>query len=236
MDFNNKIQGAEFTVIETNNEFVSRYVAKVFGWMFLGLLITATLSMVVATNPAIAAVVWSNRLLLLGMIIAKLVMVGFIAVRIQKMSFAVLLTVFLLYSALTGVVLSTIFAIYDLDIILKVFGITGATFGVMAVLGYTTKTDLTQFGKLMIMGLIGVVIATVINFFTNSAMLDYIISYIGLAVFIGLTAYDTQKIKQYAYIEDANMRKKAAISGALSLYLDFINMFIFILRIFGGRN
>jgi FtsH-binding integral membrane protein len=236
MDLNQNYQTTDFTVIETSANYVSQFMAKVFGWMFLGLLVTAVTSLGVTLNPQIALAVWSSRMLLFGLIIVQFAIVGFLAVRIQKMSYATSVIAFLLYSAVTGVILSTIFAIYDMSIILKVFGITSVTFGIMAVLGYTTKTDLTKFGRLMMMGLIGVVIATIINFFMNSPMLHYIISYIGLAVFIGLTAYDTQKIKAYALIPDAEMRKKASISGALDLYLDFINMFLFILRIFGNRD
>lgn len=236
MNMNENMQYQNAEIIETTNDYVAKYTAKVFGWMFLGLVISAITAVTVAFNPALAKMIWGVKYLPFGLFIVEIFIVGYIAVRIQKMNYITLVAAFLLFAAINGLTLSVIFFAYSISAILKVFGITALTFGAMSILGYTTKTDLTKFGRIMMMGLIGVIIASVINIFTGSSTLDWIISFVGLGVFVGLTAYDAQKIKAYALIPDAEIRKKAAISGALSLYLDFINMFMFILRLFGNRN
>lgn len=236
MNSNPNVQNADFEVIQTSNDYVSKYTAKVFGWMFLGLLISGVTALGIAFNPEIAMAIWGVKFLPFGIFIAQIFIVGYIAVRIEKMNYATLVAAFLGYALLTGVTMSIIFFAYSMGSILKVFGITALTFGAMSILGYTTKTDLTKFGKIMMMGLIGVIIASIINIFTGSSTMEWIISFVGLGVFIGLTAYDAQKIKAYALIPDAEMRRKASIMGALSLYLDFINMFYFLLRLFGNRN
>ncbi|MEO8759268.1 MAG: Bax inhibitor-1/YccA family protein, partial [Bacteroidia bacterium] len=154
----------------------------------------------------------------------------------QKFSFPVLLSLFITYSAITGISLSFIFISYNIGTIYKVFASTALLFGVMAVLGATTKTDLTKMGTFLMMGLFGIIIASVINFFTKSPMMDYIISIIGVIVFTGLTAYDVQKIKNMEHQFEGEGRAKVGLMGALSLYLDFINLFLMLLRLFGRRN
>lgn len=236
MRLDQNVQNADFEVISVSNDHVAKYTAKVFGWMFLGLLVSGITALLIAFNPQVAAAIWGVKYLPFGILIGQIFLVGYMAVRLEKMNYGTLVATFLAYAVLTGITMSIMFFAYSMASILKVFGITALTFGAMSVLGYTTKTDLTQFGKIMMMGLIGVVIASIVNIFTGSSTLEWIISFVGLGVFIGLTAYDAQKIKSYALIPDAEMRRKASIFGALSLYLDFINMFYFLLRLFGNRN
>lgn len=221
---------------QVSASFVANYIAKVYGWMFLGLLTTAVMAYVTATTPAISNFVFSSKLTFYGIMIAELAIVVYLAARVHKMSVAMATGAFFLYAALNGLVFSALLYTFPISTLASVFGITAGTFAIMSAIGYYTKTDLTSFGKLMMMGLIGIIIASIVNWFMASEMLYWIISYVGVAVFVGLIAYDTQKIKSYAYIPDAEMRKKGAIMGALSLYLDFINLFIMLLRIFGNRN
>ena len=143
---------------------------------------------------------------------------------------------FILYSCLSGLTLSVVFVVYTSSSIASTFFITAGTFAVMSLAGFYTKKDLSGFGSIMMMGLVGVIIATVVNFFLKSEMLNYIISYIGVMVFVGLTAYDTQKIKLMATQVDGENAKKASIMGALTLYLDFVNLFLYLLRVMGNRK
>lgn len=216
--------------------YMANYMSKVYGWMFLGLAITAAVSYFTAQSTTLLNLILGNRLLFFGLIIGQLFLVGFLAVRIPKMSAAVASLVFLGYAALNGLTFSVILLAFTTGSLLSVFAITAGTFGIMSAVGYFTKQDLTSFGKIMFMGLIGIILASVVNFFMRSEMLYWIISYVGVAVFVGLIAYDTQKIKAYALLEDEEDRKKGAIMGALALYLDFVNLFIFLLQLFGGRR
>jgi FtsH-binding integral membrane protein len=156
----------------------------------------------------------------------------------SKMSVQSLTLIFLLYSILMGLSLSFIFLAYTSASIAKTFLITSGMFGVMAFVGYTTKTDLSRFGSLMMMGLVGIIIASVVNFFLKSPMMDYIVSFIGVLVFTGLTAYDVQKLKRLgaSALQQGDTLRKVTILGALTLYLDFINLFLFLLRFFGNRK
>ena len=170
-------------------------------------------------------------------ILAPLAMVFFLSFRIQKMSVSAAQTTFWVYAALMGVSLSTIFAVYTGTSITQVFFVTAATFGAMSLWGYTTKRDLTGMGSFLFMGLIGVIIAMVVNIFLDSSALQFAISVIGVLVFTGLTAYDTQKIKEMYYAgDDGTVAGRKAIMGALSLYLDFINLFLMLLSLFGNRE
>ena len=216
--------------------YMANYMSKVYGWMFLGLTITAVVAFLTANSEAALSIILGNRLVFFGLIIAQLFLVGFLSMRISKMSATTAGLVFLGYSALNGLVFSVILLAYSTGSLVSVFGITAGTFAIMSVLGYFSKQDLTSFGKIMMMGLIGVILASVVNFFMRSEALYWIISYVGVAVFVGLIAYDTQKIKQYALLEHEEDRKRGAILGALALYLDFVNLFIFLLRLFGGRR
>jgi uncharacterized protein len=241
----NQISGSSYNKWEqpySNNPttvdsgFVARYIAKVYGWMFLGLGITAVVAFLVASSPVAQALLFGNRLVFFGLFIAQIFLVGFLSMRIQKMSSTTATAIFLGYAALMGLTFSAFILAYSAASLVTVFAITAGTFGVMSAVGYFTKQDLTSFGKIMIMGLVGVIIASIVNIFLSSPVLYWIISYVGVAVFVGLIAYDTQKIKAYALLDSEEDRKKGAILGALSLYLDFINLFIMLLRLFGGSR
>lgn len=216
--------------------YIATFMSKVYGWMFLGLLITAAVAYITANSQAALDIILGNRMVFFGLIIGQLVLVGFLAVRINKMSSIVATLIFLGYSALNGLTFAVILLAFTTSSIFGVFAITAGTFGIMSLVGYFTKQDLTSFGRIMMMGLVGVILASVVNFFMKSEMLYWIISYVGVAVFVGLIAYDTQKIKGYALMEKEEDRKKGAVMGALALYLDFVNLFIFLLNIFGGRR
>lgn len=211
---------------------------KVYVWMALALAITGVTAYGVANSPNIMVAIFSNRLLFWGLIIAELALVFIVSGMINRLSLTSATLLFTLYSVLNGVVLSSIFVVYSGTSIAKVFFITAGTFLAMAVYGYTTKRDLSSVGKLMFMGLIGLIIASIVNLFIKSSGLDLILSYIGVIVFVGLTAWDTQKIKQMlATQEDIDEgAQKIALVGALSLYLDFVNLFLYLLRIFGGSR
>lgn len=211
---------------------------KVYIWMAMALAITGVTALGVASSPNLLALIFSSKLLFFGLIIAELALVILITARLQKLSLTTATLFFVLFAVINGVTLSSIFVIYTMASIAQTFFICSATFGVMAVYGYTTKRDLSSMGKLLFMALIGLIIATVVNIFMRSSGLDMAISYIGVLVFVGLTAWDTQKIKlMLANAEDMGEgAQKIALIGALSLYLDFINLFIYLLRIFGRRD
>lgn len=221
---------------QINSSYIAQYMAKVYGWMFLGLSITAVVAFLTATSEAAVTLLYGNRMVFLGLFILQIFLVGALVVRIQKMSAAAATAIFIGYSVLTGITFSALILAYTAGSLVAVFGITAGTFGIMSAVGYFTKQDLTSFGRLMFMGLIGIILASIVNFFLHSTTLYWIISYVGVAVFVGLIAYDTQKIKAYALLESEEDRKKGAIMGALALYLDFINLFIFLLRLFGNRR
>lgn len=222
--------------VQIDTAYVARYMTKVYGWMFLGLSLTAIVAFLTASSPAAVQFIVGNRLVFFGLMIGQLFMVGFLAIRIQKMSAAIATLVFLAYAALNGLTFSILLLAYTTGSLLSVFAITAGTFGIMTAVGYFTKQDLTSFGRIMLMGLIGIILASIVNFFMKSEMLYWIISYVGVAVFVGLIAYDTQKIKAYALMENEEDRKRGAILGALALYLDFVNLFIYLLRLFGRRD
>ena len=180
----------------------------------------------------------TNQLLFWGLIIAEFGLVIAISAAINKLSLTTATLLFILYSVINGATLSFIFAVYTMSSIASVFFITAGTFAVMAVVGYTTKKDLTSMGKILLMALIGIIIATVVNIFLKSTGLEMIVSYLGVLIFVGLTAYDSQKIKQMLQTapDAGEGAQKLALLGALSLYLDFVNLFIYLLRIFGRRE
>ena len=206
--------------------------------MTLALAITGLTAYGVATSPGILQTIYGNPSVLWGIAIAELILVITVSAAINRLSLSVATLLFVVYSVLNGAFLSSIFLVYTASSISTVFFITAGTFAAMALLGYTTKTDLTSIGKILFMALIGMIIATIVNLFVKSTGLDLIISYIGVLVFVGLTAYDSQKIKQMLLqAPDAGEgAQKVALLGALSLYLDFINLFLYLLRIFGRRD
>ena len=211
---------------------------KVFVWMTLALAITGLTAYGVATSPAILSLIFSSKVTFFGLIIAEFALVFAISGAINRLSLSTATLLFILYSVINGATLSSIFFAFSVATIGKVFFITAGTFGAMALVGYTTKTDLTSMGKLLFMALLGIIIASVVNMFVASSGLDLILSYVGVLVFVGLTAYDTQKIKQMcqAAPDAGESAQKLALIGALSLYLDFINLFLYLLRIFGNNR
>lgn len=211
---------------------------KVYTWMTLALVLTGLTAYGVATSPGIMMALYSNSALMWGLVIAEFALVIGISAAINRLSLATATLMFVAYSVINGAMLSSIFMIYTAESIASVFFITAATFAVMALIGYTTKTDLTSVGKLLFMALIGLVIATIVNMFIGSSTLTMICSYVGVLIFVGLTAYDSQKIKNMLLqAPDAGeSSQKLALLGALTLYLDFINLFIYLLRIFGDRR
>ncbi len=211
---------------------------KVYLWMTLALAITGVTSMVVLSNERFIFTILENQVLFWGLIIGELVLVFVISGMIHKISITTATLLFVLYSVINGLTLSPLLYAFTETSIAKVFFITAGTFGVMSLIGYTTKTDLSSIGKILFMALIGLIIATVVNLFMHSSTLDLIISYAGVVIFVGLTAWDTQKIKNMlATCEEPNEQAhKIALLGSLTLYLDFINLFIYLLRILGDRK
>lgn len=202
----------------------------------MGILVTAFVSLGIATTPSLLETVFSSKILFFGLIFAQLGLVIWLTAGINKMSAGTASLLFYLYSAITGVTLTPIFFAYTGDSIVKTFFITAGTFGAMAIYGYVTKKDLTKMGSILVMALIGLIIVSVVNIFLASSALAWGISAAGVIIFIGLTAWDVQKIKQMAMeTSERNVGKLAAI-GALTLYIDFINLFLYLLRIFGNRD
>ena len=211
---------------------------KVYVWMTLALALTGFTAYGVATSPGILQAIYTNQILFWGLVIAEFALVFGVSAAINRISLTTATLMFILYSVINGALLSYIFLAYTASSVATVFFITAGTFGVMALIGYTTKTDLSSLGKILFMALIGLIIATVVNIFVKSSGLTMILSYVGVLIFVGLTAYDTQKIKQMLLqAPDAGeASQKIALLGALSLYLDFINLFIYLLRIFGREK
>ncbi len=227
--------------VYVNDNAVSKsFVSNVFAYMALALAISGALAYLFGTTDLIYSLVSKSGMTTLGWVVMFAPFAFILAMNFgfNKMSFTTLLAVFLGYAAVMGISLSFIFLVYDLGIITKVFFITAGLFGAMAFIGYTTKTDLTKFGGILMMAVIGLVIASVVNMFMKSSQMDYIISCIGVLVFTGLTAYDVQKIKRIgAGVEFGTAEaSKLALMGALSLYLDFVNLFMFLLRVFARRD
>jgi FtsH-binding integral membrane protein len=219
------------------------FLSGVFMWMFLAMAITAATAWTFATTPALISILINPEtggMSIMGWVVmlAPLGLVLLMSAGFQRLSASTMVLVFVLYSVLMGASLSFIFLAYTGASIAKTFVITSAMFGVMAVVGYTTKTDLSKFGSIMFMGLIGIIIASVVNMFMRSETMDYIISFIGVLIFTGLTAYDVQKLKRIGAGVGAENEtsRKLTIMGALTLYLDFINLFLFLLRFFGDRR
>jgi uncharacterized protein len=214
------------------------FMTRVYGWMAGGLLLTALVAAYVASSRTLIEAVITNRLIFYGLIGAELILVFGLSAAINRLTAAMALTGFLLYAAINGISLSVIFLVYTAESLGSTFLISAAMFGSMALFGTVTKRDLTAVGSFMFMGLIGVIIASFVNFFLHSEAVYWITSYFGVFIFIGLTAYDAQKIKRIG--ADATLSSedtgRASVMGALALYLDFINMFLFLLRLFGRRR
>lgn len=219
-----------------------KFLTRVFGWMFAALFITALTAFYTAGNESILRSLISPEggMSLLGYAV-MLSPIGFvlaIGLGFNRFSYNTLMILFLAYSVIMGVSMSFILLIYTAASVFKTFLVASFMFGLMAVVGATTKTDLTRFGSLMMMGLFGIIIASLINMFMKSDTMDYIISFIGVAVFTGLTAYDVQKLKNIgsSVTHGTESAMKLSLLGALTLYMDFINLFLYLLRFFGDRR
>lgn len=219
---------------------VNEFVRSVYNWMAIGLAITGFIAYYTATNLPLIKFIYSNSIIFYGLIIGELVLVYAISSRIYRMNPGTATGLFVLYSGLNGLTLAFIFLVYTQSAITSTFFVCAATFGACSVYGWVTKRDLTSMAGFMTMGLIGIIIASIVNMFVKSSAMAMIISYIGVLVFVGLTAYDTQKIKSMAMSQpmglEAGVIRKGAILGALTLYLDFINLFLMLLRIMGGSS
>lgn len=219
---------------------VNEFVRSVYNWMAVGLALTGAIAYGVAGSPSMVRLIFGNQILFFGLIIAELGLVFYLSARIQRLQAGTATALFVLYAGLNGVTLSFIFLVYTKTSIASTFFICAGTFIAASIYGMSTKRDLTSMGSFMAMGLIGIIIASVVNLFLRSTGMQMIISYIGVIVFVGLTAYDTQKLKGMAMTQpaglDAGVVRKGAILGALSLYLDFINLFLMLLRILGNRE
>ncbi|NLL04675.1 MAG: Bax inhibitor-1/YccA family protein [Clostridiaceae bacterium] len=216
---------------------LSAQMARVFGWMFIGLIITGLTAKYIATSEAIVKMLYSGRFTFLGFLILELVFVWFISSRAMHMDYGMAAAAFIMYSVLNGITLSVIFLAYTGNSVALAFFMTAGFFGFMCVYGLVTKTDLTSLGSLFLMGLFGLIIVSIINLFLRSTALYWIISFVGVAIFLGLTAYDSQKIKAISMkYTGTEKERNVAVLGALILYLDFVNLFLYILRILGRRK
>lgn len=216
----------------------SRFLTRVYAWMSAGLLATALVASFTASNEAIAHAVLGNKIIFYGLMFAELGLVVWLSGMVGRMSATTASGIFLLYSAINGLTLSVIFFAFTKESIASAFVVTAGTFGAMSVYGLVTKRSLDGLGSFCFMGLIGVVLASLVNIFLRSSMLGFVSSCVGVIVFVGLTAYDTRKLKMMAATLDADSEegRKGAVQGALRLYLDFINLFLMLLNLFGGRR
>ena len=212
---------------------------NVYTWMTLALVITALTALYMTKNLALMQTLIGSSFGVWGLLIAQVAVVIILTARLNRMSFTTAGLLFALYSILTGVTVSSVFMVFTASSIASTFFITAGTFGAMSLIGYVTKKDLTGMGKFLMMALIGLIIASVVNMFMHSTMLMWITSYVGVLLFVGLTAYDTQKIKHMLMIhgnEVNDSTMKLALMGSLTLYLDFINLFLYLIQIFGSRD
>jgi len=215
-----------------------RFMVRVYNWMTAGLAVTGVLAFYVSNSETMMNIIHGNAIVPIVLIVAQLGLVVYLSGWIQKMSASQATGIFMLYAGLTGLTFSFIFIAYTTSSITSAFLVTAGTFATMSFYGYTTKKDLTSWGSFLFMGLIGIIIASLVNMFMQSAAMHWIITYAGVLIFVGLTAYDTQKIKSMNILgnEGTDEDTKEAIIGALTLYLDFINLFLMLLRIMGDRR
>lgn len=217
----------------------SIYMRHVYQWMTVGLALTTVVAFGVASSPALQMAILGNTMVMILLVVAQFGLVIALSAAIHKFSASMATGLFLLYSALTGATLSSIFVVYPIGSIANAFLVTTGTFLAMSVYGTVTKRDLTGMGTFLMMGLFGMIIAMIVNIFLQSSMMDFIISCVGVLIFTGLTAYDTQKLRQFGEgmpADDGTAVRRGAILGALTLYLDFINLFLMMLRLFGGSR
>jgi FtsH-binding integral membrane protein len=211
------------------------FIRRVYNWMGLGLALTAIVALYTTSNHYLLSLIFKNSLVFFGLIIGELALVIVLSAAINRLQASTATLLFFLYAGLNGLTLSVIFLAYTQASITSTFFVTAGSFAVTSFYGYTTQRDLTSWGSFFFMGLIGIIIASVVNFFLHSAMIYWIVTYAGVLIFVGLTAYDTQKLKEMALagFADEETARKSAVLGALALYLDFINLFLLLLRILG---
>ncbi|MGL4195533.1 MAG: Bax inhibitor-1/YccA family protein, partial [Edwardsiella piscicida] len=210
-----------------------------YGWMCCGLLLTALVAWYAARTPAVLNLIFANKMVFFGLIIVQLGVVFVLSGMVNRLSGAAATSLFMLYSLLTGLTLSSIFIVYTYSSIASTFVVSAGMFGAMSLYGYTTKRDLSGMGSMLFMALIGLVLASLVNIWLKSSALTWIVTYAGVLIFVGLTAYDTQKLRvmgEQLSADDRDGFRRYAIMGALTLYLDFINLFLMLLRIFGDRR
>ena len=214
------------------------FIRRVYNWMGLGLALTAFVALYTTSNHYLLSLIFGNSLIFFGLIIGELALVIVLGAAINRLQASTATLLFFLYAALNGLTLSVIFIAYTRASITSTFFVTAGTFAVTSLYGYTTQRDLTSWGSFFFMGLIGIIIASVVNIWLRSPMIYWVVTYAGVLIFVGLTAYDTQKLKQMAMtgFADEETARKSAVMGALALYLDFINLFLMLLRILGARR
>jgi len=241
MNNNYNVDNGFSTAVQAENErtlqqYVATVMRKVYGKMCLGLLVTAITSFAVLHSETLMSLFFSNQMVFWILAAAELGLVFYLSARIERMSASTASAMFYIYSILNGITLTPIFFAFTGDSIALTFGITAATFGAMCVFGYVTHQDLSRFGSILIMALLGVILCSVVNLFVHSDTMGWIISIAGVLIFVGLTAWDTQMIKRMVAASDPSMMGTVATWGALSLYLDFINLFLYLLRFFGSQR
>ncbi|MCK8601254.1 Bax inhibitor-1/YccA family protein [Desulfoferrobacter suflitae] len=223
---------------ERTAELQSEFIRRVYNWMGIGLATTALVAMFTASSQSMLQLIFATPMVFFGLIAVELGLVIALSAAINRLQASTAALMFFIYSALNGLTLSAIFLAYTQASIASTFFITAGTFAAMSIYGYSTKRDLTSWRSFLFMGLIGIILASVVNLFLHSESIYWVVTIGGVLVFVGLTAYDTQKIKEMAYqgFGNAEMERKGAVIGALRLYLDFINLFLLLLRLFGGRR
>jgi FtsH-binding integral membrane protein len=224
------------TTAEVPAERVTTFLQKVYGWMFVGLAITAVVAYMVASSPTLTQSIFSNQWLFIGLILAELGLVFYLSARVETLAPTTAMGLFIVYAALNGVTLSFILLVYTGESIASTFVVTAAMFGALAIYGTATKRSLAGAGQFFFMGLIGLVLASIVGMFWQNNTLQFLISVIGVIVFTGLTAWDAQRLKMMAATVPDSQMGSYAVVGALALYLNFINLFLMLLRLLGGRR
>ena len=221
-----------------SQENLAQFMYRVYAWMSTAMIISGTVAYLVGSNPILTQRIVHNPFLFFGIIIVQLVLVVVLSAKLLKLDYPTACVLFIAYAAITGLVLSTLFLVYTDTSLYQTFFVTAGTFSLMALYGYYTKSDLTKMSSFLVMGLYGLIIAMVVNLFWRNTTFDLIISIIGVLIFIGLTAVDTQKIKSLGqeFLADRQTLSKVALYGALTLYLDFLNLFLFLLRFMGRQK
>lgn len=229
-----------FTTLERTQVIESKFPVMmrfVYLWMFFGLMISGSSAFYIGHSPELMMTLLGSKASLIGLIIAEFGLVIGLSYFMEKLNYVTAALMFIVFSAINGITLSTIFIVYELSSIFSVFVVTAGTFLAMTLIGLFTKKDLTKFGGILLMALIGLIIATVVNIFIGSTIFDTLICIAGVIIFCGLTAYDAQKIKELIFMnDDSETVHKLAIFGALSLYLDFINLFLYLLKLLGSKK